>query len=107
MPSLNNFLFEFAFELIGSGIQGRFDDRPEVSFPVVADTGVATMWVLLPYDRPHTAIDLVVFDRDTPRIVKSVDPTYQFRMADGSMFGWIVVAPPAGSVYECRWTWDE
>jgi hypothetical protein len=36
--------------------------------------------------------------------VEAVEPTYRFDMADGSLFGWMLVAPREEYTYECRWS---
>ena len=97
--------FDIGFEIATPGVQGREDRTARLTFPIVAPTDVATMWVLLPPGRPYREVDLIAYDRDIPAIVNSVEPTYRFNMADGSLFGWMLVAPRDNFVYECRWTW--
>ena len=95
--------FAVGFELSTLGIQGRKDNDRRLSFPIIAPTDVATMWVLLPEGKGYRDLQLVMFDRDRPSVVESVEPTYRFDMADGSLFGWMVVAPRENHTYECTW----
>ena len=97
--------FDIGFEISTPGVQGREDRDARLSFPIIAPTDVATMWVLLPPGRPYRDVDLIGYSQDTPALVDSVEPTYRFDMADGSLFGWMLVAPRDNFVYECRWTW--
>ena len=97
--------FDVGFELVTPGVQGREDRIERLTFPIIAPTDVATMWVLLPPGRPYRDVDLIGYDRNAPAAVISVEPTYRFDMADGSLFGWMLVAPRDSFIYECRWTW--
>ena len=97
--------FDVGFELVTPGVQGREDRIARLTFPIIAPTDVATMWVLLPPGRPYRDVDLIGYDRNAPAAVNSVEPTYRFDMADGSLFGWMLVAPRDNFIYECRWTW--
>lgn len=63
------------------------------------------MWVLLPSGRPYRDVDVIGYDRELTGRVESIEPTYRFEMADGSLFGWMLVAPRENYIYECRWTW--
>ena len=64
------------------------------------------MWVLLPYGLPYRDVEIVSYREDQPSTVQAVEPTYRFDMADGSLFGWMLVAPCEGHTYECRWSID-
>ena len=97
--------FEIAFEVSSSGVQGRNDRQARVTFPVVAATDVATMWVLLPPGMPYRDVEIVAYEQNQPDLVEAVEPTYRFDMADGSLFGWMLVAPRDDYVYESRWSW--
>ena len=96
--------FEVGFELSMPGIQGRQDRRSRLTFPIVGPTDVATMWVLLPDGMPYRDVELVSYGSDRSSLVEAVDPTYRFDMADGSLFGWMLVAPREDHTYECRWS---
>jgi hypothetical protein len=98
---------DIGFESIGTGIQGRDDDVPLAVFPIVSATNVATMWVLLPTGRPYDHMELLAFEADSGNRVESIEPTYSFELADGSLFGWMIVAPRENHRYECRWTYRD
>ncbi len=98
--------FDLGFEIVASGgLQGRRDNAGKVSFPIVAKTNVAAMWILLPDGHPYQDFSLLAFQTDDPSIVESIAPTYRFDMEDGSLFGWMLVAPRDEYTYDCRWTW--
>jgi hypothetical protein len=99
--------FDIAFEVTDVGLQGRFDDESRLLFPVITATDVATMWVFLPEGRPYRSFKLIAYDSKAPVNVESIEPTYDFRMADGSLLGWMLVAPREGNTYECRWIWQD
>lgn len=65
------------------------------------------MWAILPPGRPCVDFSLVAYELSSPGRVESIEPTYRFEMADGSLFGWTIVAPHANQVCECRWTWNK
>jgi hypothetical protein len=96
--------FEVGFEVTSSGIQGRQDRRARLTFPIVGPTDVATMWVLLPEGLPYRDVEIVSYRSDRTSMVEAIEPTYRFDMADGSLFGWMLVAPRVGHTYECRWS---
>jgi hypothetical protein len=96
--------FDIGFELTAPGIQGREARQKRLLFPIIAPTKVATMWVLLPEELPYRDFELISYDQNAPTRVESVEPTYRFEMADGSLFGWMLVAPRDGYMYECRWS---
>jgi hypothetical protein len=97
--------FEFGFEVTEPGLQGREDWENRLVFPIVAPTDVATLWVLLPRDHPYRSFEVIGYDRPKRLDVEAVDATYEFQMADGSLFGWMLVAPRDEYQYECRWTY--
>ncbi|MGI9471453.1 MAG: patatin-like phospholipase family protein [Rubripirellula sp.] len=99
--------FDVGFEVSSTGIQGREDSNRRLSFPIIAPTDVATMWVLLPQGASYSNLQLVMFDKSKPNLVESVEPTYRFDMDDGSLFGWMVVAPRDNHTYECTWNLSE
>ena len=99
--------FDIGFEVTDVGVQGRFEDGNQLLFPIITPTNVATMWVFLPEGRPYRSFKLIGYDSKAPVNVESIEPTYEFQMADGSLFGWMLVAPCDGNTYECRWTWLE
>ena len=85
-------------------MQGREDRRSRLTFPILGPTDVATMWVLLPPGKPYQDVEIVAYRTDRSSLVEAVEPTYRFNMADGSLFGWMLVAPREGHTYECRWS---
>jgi predicted acylesterase/phospholipase RssA len=97
--------FDIGFEVSSPGVQGRDDRVVRLDFPIIAPTDVATMWVLLPPGQPYNEFEVVGYDPNAQYMVESIEPTYRFEMADGSVFGWMLVAPRDGFTYECRWTW--
>ncbi|WP_165063903.1 patatin-like phospholipase family protein [Paludisphaera rhizosphaerae] len=98
--------FAIGFEVTeGSAILGPIDPEMRLEFPILAPTDVATMWVLLPETHPSRNFSVIGYDPANPVNVKSITPTYDFRMADGSLLGWMLVAPRDGHMYECRWPW--
>lgn len=99
--------FEFGFEVTEPGLQGRADWENQLVFPIVAPTDVATLWVLLPLDHPYSSFEIIGYDRQTPFNVEATDATYEFQMADGSLFGWMLVAPRDDYQYECSWTYRQ
>jgi hypothetical protein len=96
--------FEFGFEVTVFGLQDA-DAENKFVFPIVAPTDVATLWALLPPGHPYRSFEVVGDDRQSPASVEAVDATYEFHMFDGSLFGWMLVAPRDDYQYECRWTW--
>jgi hypothetical protein len=98
--------FEIGFETTTRGIQGREDQRTRLTFPIIAPTDVATMWVLLPSGMAYRDVEVVAYPQSRASVVEAIEPTYRFDMADGSLFGWMLVAPRDDYIYECRWTWD-
>lgn len=98
---------DIGFEVISAGLQGQDNVLPILEFPIVAETKVASMWVLLPNDKPYDRFELLAFDIDSGNLVKSIDPTYAFNMADGTVFGWMVVEPSEKYRFECRWYYRE
>ncbi|MEZ6071564.1 MAG: patatin-like phospholipase family protein [Pirellulales bacterium] len=99
--------FSFGFETTNVGIQGRVEQEQRLVFPIVAPTDIATMWILLPTDKPYQDFQLIAYDPANPAEVRSIDPTYAFQMSDGSLFGWMVAGPPDNVVYECTWSMRE
>jgi predicted acylesterase/phospholipase RssA len=99
--------FEIGFELASQGVQGRKDRERRLIFPILAPTDVATMWILLPHGRAYDDVEIVAYRQDRPGLVEAVQPTYRFDMADGSLFGWMLVAPREDYTYECRWTVED
>ena len=97
--------FELGFEVTEIGLQGRLDSEDKLIFPIIAPTDVATLWALLPTGHPYRDFEVIGYDAQTPASVEAIDPTYEFRMADGSLFGWMLVAPRDHHKYECCWTW--
>lgn len=96
---------DIGFEVVSSGIQGRMDNLPYVEFPIVGTTNVATMWVLLPENRPYERFEVFAYEKTTGRLIEAVEPTYTFNMKDGSLFGWMLIDPKMDHNYECRWTY--
>ena len=96
--------FDIGFELTTPGIQGREDLQRRLIFPIIAPTEVATMWVILPVGHPYGEFEIVAYDRAVGGLVESIEPTYRFEMNDGSLFGWMLMAPRDETVYECRWS---
>ncbi|KAA5542134.1 patatin-like phospholipase family protein [Roseiconus nitratireducens] len=96
--------FDIGFEVTDTGIQGRVEPLNRILFPIFAPTDVASMWVFLPEGRPYRSFKLIGYDSKAPVNVESISPTYEFQMADGSLFGWMLVAPREENTYECRWT---
>ncbi|MCO8121514.1 patatin-like phospholipase family protein [Stieleria sp. TO1_6] len=97
--------FEIGFEVTSPGIQGREDQRARLTFPIIAPTDVATMWVLLPPKMPYRNVEIVAYEQAKPSLVEAIEPTYRFDMADGSLFGWMLVAPREDYIYESRVSW--
>ena len=83
--------FDIGFELTDVGLQGRLGDANHFDFAIIAPTDVATMWVFLPVGRPYQSFKVIAYDSKAPVNVESIDPTYDFQMADGSLFGWMLV----------------
>jgi hypothetical protein len=98
---------DVGFEASEIGVQGRSESNNRLQFQIVAPTDVATMWVLLPEDRPYRDFELFEYDPGSPVVVDAIEPTYTFELADGSLFGWMLVAPKDQTTYECRWTWRD
>jgi predicted acylesterase/phospholipase RssA len=98
---------DIGFEVSSSRVQGRADVEQQLVFPIVAPTDVAMLWVMLPTGRPYDRFLVIARDPRVPASVQSIEPTYDFQMADGSLFGWMLVAPLDGHTYECRWTYRE
>jgi hypothetical protein len=96
--------FDVGFEVTVPGIQGRPDRRLRLTFPILGPTDVATMWVLLPDGMPYRDVEIVSYRSDRSSLVEVAKPTYRFDMADGSLFGWMLVAPREDHTYECRWS---
>lgn len=94
---------DIGFEIMSPGLQGEDNQLPILQFPIVAETKIASMWILLPEGRPYDRFELLAFDVASGNLVKSVEPTYSFDMADGTVFGWMVVDPSQQYLYECRW----
>lgn len=99
--------FEIGFEVTEPGLQGRKGADERLSFPILAPTDVATMWVFLPEGRPFRSYQLIGYDPEIPTVVDSIEPTYDFELADGTLLGWMLVAPQSNYTYECRWTYRE
>ncbi len=97
--------FDIGFELTDVGLQGRLGDANHFDFAIIAPTDVATMWVFLPVGRPYQSFKVIAYDSKAPVNVESIEPTYDFQMADGSLFGWMLVAPRDGYTYESRWNY--
>ncbi len=85
------------------GLQGKDKMLPVVNIPIVAETKVASLWVLLPEANPYERFELFAYDAETGRLVKSIEPTYSFEMEDGTVFGWMLVDPSQKYAYECHW----
>ncbi|MCR9292244.1 MAG: patatin-like phospholipase family protein [bacterium] len=100
-------VMDIGFEVAETGVQGREDIDQRIEFAIVAPTDVATMWVLLPSGKPYRDFQLVEFDSRAKIGIETIEPTYQFDMSDGSLFGWMLVAPKENAIYECRWSWRE
>ena len=94
--------FAVGFETMITTVEAETGDE-RVVFPIIAKTDVASLWVLLPPGEPCHHFDLIVYDPATPSKVRSLKPTYDFQMADGSLFGWMIVAPQDKHIYECTW----
>ncbi len=97
--------FDVGFEVSETGVQGREQANNRLRFQIVAPTDVATMWVLLPRGRPYRDFELFEYDPNFPVVVDAIEPTYSFELADGSLFGWMLVGPKDETLYECRWNW--
>jgi predicted acylesterase/phospholipase RssA len=82
-------------------------DKERLVIPIVAKTHLVSFWVILPVDHPYESFKLVKYETESPTDVDAVEPTYNFQMKDGSLFGWMVVAPQEKHSYECEWTWRE
>ena len=99
--------FEIGFEVSSPGIQGREDQRARLTFPILAPTEVITMWVLLPPGMSYRDVEVVGYHQKVAGLIEAIEPTYRFDMADGSLFGWMLVAPNDDYTYECRWSWGD
>jgi len=66
-------------------------------------TKVASMWILMPPDRPAGRLGLVGYKTDEPEKRRNVRPTRLFEALDGDVVGWQIIGPDPDTTYECHW----
>ena len=76
-------------------------------FTIAARTGLARIWVLLPYGRPHDQFGLYRFPIDQPDKIEIVHATTSVEVPTGAIATFELINPPDGYRYECRWRWIE
>jgi len=69
-------------------------------------TDLLTVWMLFPEDHPYHTYRLLRHPRDTPDATEPLSARYTIDHPYGTLIGWSVIKPEAGTVYECRWTND-
>jgi predicted acylesterase/phospholipase RssA len=95
------------FESIANGVQARGDNVPRIVLPIIGNTNMASVWVLLPTRLPYDEVELLAYEGARGNRVESIEPTFSFEMADGSLFGWMIIAPRENYTYECVWNYRD
>jgi hypothetical protein len=60
-------------------------DKERWRFEVDANPEIATSWILLPRDKPHSSFTVARYRNDTPSVVELVKPTHETSLYDGSV----------------------
>lgn len=86
---------------------GDFRNDPHEMAVVEVPTGMLSMWLLLPEQRPHDRYRLLELDPADPDFVKLVRPSEGEEDAGGTIIYWSLLSPRVDRRYECHWTWRE
>jgi predicted acylesterase/phospholipase RssA len=79
---------------------------PQASARVEVATGMLSMWLLLPEDRPFDRFRLLEIDPDSPGVSRAISPSEGINDAGGTIIYWTLLKPEPGWQYECHWNWQ-
>jgi hypothetical protein len=98
MPILEPVPLELEFLVPMPIVNGRID------FETYSKTGLASLWIMFPTDRPYRHYNLVHYPAGRNAPPQLMQPRFTIDHPYGTLIGWSVINPESDSVYECRWT---
>lgn len=88
-------------------VASQTDDEGRFNFSISTETGLTTIWVLMPEGRRYESLEMSKHSIDNPNAPEEVVPTVQVEMPLGSLITFQLVNPDANYLYTCRWKWSE
>ena len=85
---------------------GNVPKTVRAPFETHAKTGLMSVWLLFPADRPYRTYNLVSCPVDKSAAPRSMTKRFTINHPFGFLIGWSVVNPEEDVVYECQWTAD-
>ena len=85
---------------------GNVPKTVRAPFVTHAKTGLMSVWLLFPADRPYRTYNLVSYPVDRSAAPRSMTKRFTIDHPYGFLIGWSVVNPEEDRVYECQWTAD-
>lgn len=113
---LSRTIYEFEYDLsqalpeepvtIDLELIGNVPKTVRAPFVTHAKTGLISVWLLFPADRPYKTYNLVSYPVDRRSAPRSMMKRFTIDHPYGFLIGWSVVNPEEDRVYECQWTAD-
>ena len=113
---LSRTIYEFEYDLslalpeepvtIDVELIGNVPKTVRAPFVTHAKTGLISVWLLFPADRPYKTYNLVSYPVDKSSAPRSMMKRFTIDHPYGFLIGWSVVNPEEDRVYECQWTSD-
>lgn len=79
---------------------------PYVTLQVEAETGMLSLWLLLPEEHPYESYRLLQLDSSSPGKAKAIYPSQGVNNAGGTIIYWTLLEPDPERQYECHWVWQ-
>jgi hypothetical protein len=83
-----------------------FETDPHETAQVDAPSGMLSMWLLLPENRPYDRYRLLEIDPESPGVTKAIYPSEGAQTSGGTIIYWTLLDPDPDREYECHWTWQ-
>jgi hypothetical protein len=113
---LSRTIYEFEYDLsqalpeepvtIEVELIGNVPKTVKAPFVTHAKTGLISVWLLFPPDRPYRTYNLVSYPVDRSAAPRSMTKRFNIDHPFGFLIGWSVVNPEQDVFYECQWTAD-
>jgi predicted acylesterase/phospholipase RssA len=82
-----------------------FGDEGRFQFSILADTGLAQIWMLMPTDRSYEHFEISGWPIDAPEQSQTIVPTTTVELPIASIATFQLINPKHDYRYECRWKW--
>ena len=92
--------------LLISEFAEQYGDQGRFQFSILADTGLAQIWMLMPVDRDYEHFEISGCPIGEPDRSQTVVPATTVELPIGSIATFQLINPRHDYRYECRWKWS-